>query len=138
MRPGEMADLAAAMIAAGIARLELIGPDFRLALARGEAAPEETDETAGGTEAAAETDADVIPVTAPALGMLLRAHPLHERPLAGDGEAVVAGQAIALLRIGALMTPVAAPANGVIVAALAEEGALVGYGDRLFDFLPHD
>jgi len=33
---------------------------------------------------------------------------------------------------------VPAPADGMIVAAVPEEGALVGFGDRLFDFLPND
>ena len=41
-------------------------------------------------------------------------------------------------QIGALLTPVPAPANGLIVGALPEDGALVGYGDRLFDFLPQE
>lgn len=46
--------------------------------------------------------------------------------------------AIALLRVSALLTPVAAPADGMIVEAIPEEGTLVGFGDRLFDFLPQD
>jgi acetyl-CoA carboxylase biotin carboxyl carrier protein len=126
----DMVDLAAAMAEAGVARLELTGPDYRLVLARGGVASAQA-------APAAEPDADLVPVTAPALGTFLRTHPLHERPLSGDGEPVVAGQAIALLKVGSLMTPVPAPADGMIVAALPEEGALVGYGDRLFDFLPN-
>lgn len=134
MRPAEIADLAAAMAAAGIARLELSGPDGALTLARAAAAAE-----AGGCiEAEAEAEAGILPVTAPALGAFLRTHPLHDRPLAADGEAVLAGQAIAVLRVGALLVPVPAPADGMIVAAIPQEGALVGYGDRLFEFLPQD
>ena len=128
MRPEDLAEVGAAMAAAGIVRLELTGPDYRLALSRGTSA-------AAAVADAAEPETDVVPVTAPAIGTFLRTHP---RPLAADGEAVVAGQAIALLRIGALLTAVPAPANGLIVAAAPEEGALVGYGDRLFDFLPQD
>lgn len=131
MRPGDLAALAAEMAATGIARLELTGPDYAVTLARG-AAP------ADAAREASEPEAELVPVTAPALGAFLRTHPLHDKPLAADGEAVVAGQMIALLRVGSLLTPVAAPADGVIVAAIPEEGALVGYGDRLFDFLPHD
>ena len=134
MRPEDLAEISDAMAAAGVARLELTGPDYRLVLARGAAAGAAAPEG----DAAPEADPDVVPVTAPAIGTFLRTHPLHDRPLAADGEAVVAGQAIALLQVGALLTPVSAPADGLIVAALPEEGALVGYGDRLFDFLPHD
>lgn len=131
MRPAEIAALSALMAENGIARLELTGPAFTLALARGGAAP-------AAPEAAAVPEPDVVPVLAPALGRFLRTHPLNDRPLAADGAAVVAGQAIALLAVGALLTPVPAPSDGMIVAATAEEGALVGYGDRLFDFLPND
>lgn len=130
MRPAEIAALSALMAEHGIARLELTGPAFTLALARGGAAP--------ATVEAPEPEPDVVPVLAPALGRFLRTHPLHDRPLADDGAAVVAGQPLALLQVGALLTPVPAPADGMIVAATAAEGALVGYGDRLFDFLPND
>ncbi|MBP7003036.1 acetyl-CoA carboxylase biotin carboxyl carrier protein subunit [Amaricoccus sp.] len=130
MGPDEIAALAEAMAEAGIGRLELTSPDFALALSRGA--------VGAAAESATLPEPDVAPVTSPSLGTFLRAHPLHEAPLAADGEAVVAGQPIALLRIGALLVPVPAPADGIVVAALPEEGALVGYGDRLFDFLPND
>lgn len=130
MGPEEIAGLGAAMAAAGVGRLELTGPGFALSLARGGAV--------AAAEEVAEPEAEPVAVTAPALGAFLRAHPLHEAPLAADGEAVVAGQAIALLRVGDLLTPVTAPADGIVIAALPAEGALVGYGDRLFDFLPND
>jgi|tagenome__1003787_1003787.scaffolds.fasta_scaffold20882521_3 acetyl-CoA carboxylase biotin carboxyl carrier protein len=133
MRPDDLTEVAAAMTLAGVGRLELKGPDFHLVLACGAGdAPVATE------VALAQPDAEIVPVAAPGLGTFLRTHPLHDRPLAGDGEAVAAGQAIALLQIGALLTPVPAPANGLIVGALPEDGALVGYGDRLFDFLPQE
>lgn len=130
MGPQEIAALADAMAETGVGRLELTGPDVALTLARGGAG------TTAKPVAAAEPD--VVPVTSPSLGMFLRRHPLHEAPLATDGAAVVAGQPVALLRVGDLLTPVVAPADGIVVAAVPEEGALVGYGDRLFDFLPND
>lgn len=131
MLPEDIATLAAEMATAGIARLELSGPGHTLMLARGASAVDVVPE-------AAELEAELVPVTAPALGTFLRTHPLHDKPLAADGEAVVAGQIIALLQVGVLLTPVPAPADGVIVAAIPEEGALVGFGDRLFDLLPQD
>lgn len=132
--PEDIAGLAAAMAAAGIARLTLSGPGFELVLDRGETAARGADAPGAGPE----PEAALTPVTAPSIGVFLRAHPLHDAPLAAVGAAVVAGQALALLRVGDLLTPVPAPADGVIVAALPADGALVGYGDRLFDFLPND
>lgn len=133
MRPEYLAEIAAAMTSVGVGRLELTGPEFHLVLGCGA-----EDASIAAEEAPAEPDAGIIPVAAPGLGTFLRTHPLHDRLLAGDGEAVAAGQAIALLRIGALLTPVPAPANGLIVEGIPEDGALVGYGDRLFDFLPQE
>jgi len=131
MRPDDLAEIAAAMAAAGIARFELDGPDVHLVLGRGTAlVPEDASAT--------NESAEVIAVTAPGVGTFLRAHPLHNRPLADHGETVAAGQAVALLQVGALLVPVASPAGGVIVDAAAEDGTLVGYGDRLFDLSPQD
>jgi acetyl-CoA carboxylase biotin carboxyl carrier protein len=131
MRPQDIAALGAEMAALGIARLELTGPDFALTLGRDGA-------HADGPPDVPEPKIDPVPIAAPSLGTFLRTHPLHEKALAADGESVVAGQAIALLQVGALLTPVPAPGDGIIVAAMVAEGELVGFGDRLFDFLPHD
>lgn len=136
MRPDDIAALAAEMAKAGIAQLELTGPDFTLALARGAAPATAAPQVEPQVETEAETE--LLPVTAPSLGAFLRKHPLHEKPLASDGETVIAGQTIALLQVGTLLTPVPAPADGMVVAAIPAEGTLVGYGDRLFDFLPQD
>jgi len=136
MRPNDLTEVAATMATTGIARLELTGPDFRLVLSRG--APSGLAAAGDALEADTDPATEVIPVRAPGIGTFLRTHPLHDRPLAGDGEAVVAGQAIALLQVGALLTPVPAPAGGLIIATVPEEGALVGHGDLLFDFLPQD
>lgn len=130
MRAGDLAGIAAAMTAAGVARLELAGPDVRLVLGRGAAPAAEA--------AAADQSAGPIAVTAPGVGTFLRSHPLHDRPLADDGETVVAGQAVALLQVGPLLVPVTAPVGGLIVGAAAAEGTLVGYGDRLLDLAPPD
>jgi acetyl-CoA carboxylase biotin carboxyl carrier protein len=130
MRPEELAEIAAAMTAAGIARLELTGPDVNLTLGR--EAPDVQD------AAEADANAEVIAVIAPGVGTFLRTHPLHDRALADRGETVAAGQAIALLQVGALLVPVVAPTGGLIVDAAADDGTLVGYGDRLFDLLPQD
>jgi acetyl-CoA carboxylase biotin carboxyl carrier protein len=129
MRPDDLSAIAASMAAAGVARLELDGPDVHLVLGRG-AVP--------APEAAAEASPALVAVAAPGVGSFRRAHPLHDRPLVDDGATVAAGQPLALLQVGPLLVPVAAPAAGLIVAAAVADGTLVGYGDRLFDLAPQD
>jgi acetyl-CoA carboxylase biotin carboxyl carrier protein len=135
MRPEDLSEIAAAMAAAGVARLELTGPDLRLVLGREARAEPLTIELEDESVA---PDAQTIAVAAPGVGTFLRAHPLHDRPLAAAGDAVAAGQTVAMLRVGALLLPVVAPVAGIVIAAAAPEGTLVGYGDRLFDLLPQD
>jgi acetyl-CoA carboxylase biotin carboxyl carrier protein len=135
MRPENLPEIAAAMAAAGVARLELTGPGVRLVLARGASA----EPRAIGNEAeTAAPEAETVAVSAPGVGTFLRAHPLHDRPLAADGDAVGAGQALAVLQVGPLLLPVVAPTAAVVVEAAVEDGTLVGYGDRLLDLLPQD
>lgn len=131
MRPEDLTGIAAAMAAAGVARLELTGPDVRLVLGRGASAePVEVETMAPAAE--------TIAVVAPGVGTFRRAHPLHDRPLAAVGDAVGAGQSIAVLQVGALLLPVAASTAAVMIDAAVEDGTLVGYGDRLFDLSPQD
>jgi acetyl-CoA carboxylase biotin carboxyl carrier protein len=135
MRPEDLSGIAAAMATAGIARLELTGPDVRLVLGRGASAgPLAVEVEAKSTAPRAET----IAAVAPGVGTFLRAHPLHDRPLAVAGDAVGAGQVIAVLQVGALLLPVVAPAAAMVIDATGEDGTLVGYGDRLFDLSPQD
>lgn len=132
-RPEDLAEIAAAMALAGIARLELIGPDVRLVLRRGASA-----ELLAVEAETMASKAETIAVSAPGVGTFLRAHPLHERPLAAVGDAVGVGQPIAVLQVGALLLPVVASAAAVVIDATVEDETLVGYGDRLFDLLPQD
>jgi acetyl-CoA carboxylase biotin carboxyl carrier protein len=135
MRPEDLSEIAAAMAAAGVARLELTGPDVRLVLGREARAEPLTSELEDETVT---PDVQTIAVAAPGVGTFLRAHPLHDRPLADNGDTVGAGQPIAVLQVGALLLPVVAPAAAMVVEAAVENRTLVGYGDRLFDLLPQD
>jgi acetyl-CoA carboxylase biotin carboxyl carrier protein len=135
MRPADLSEIAAAMAVAGIARLELTGPDVRLVLGRGARAEPPVIEVETKTRAA---EAETIAVAAPGVGTFLRAHPLHDRPLAAAGDAVGVGQPIAVLQVGALLLPVIATAAAVVIDAAVEDGTLVGYGDRLLDLSPQD
>ena len=65
MRPEDLAEIDAAMAAAGVARLELTGPSYRLVLARRAAAVTAAPES----EADPDADPSVIPVPAPAIGI---------------------------------------------------------------------
>lgn len=75
-------------------------------------------------------------VCAPRAGFFYITHPLESQPLVAVGDAVKKNQPVACLMIGELMSPVLAPADGVLGAPLAAQGALVGYGDALFSFEP--
>lgn len=135
MRVGELAAIAAAMARAGLARLKLEGPGLYLVLERG---PQSVSAEAAAAGAVPSDLGRPQPVRlgSPGPGTLLWAHPLHEAPLAAEGEAVAAGRPVALVRVGDLLLPVRAPVAGVVVRALAEEGALVGWGDALFELRP--
>ena len=70
---------------------------------------------------------------------------LAKAPLAGvfqpiDGPLrrhVAAGDTLAFIRVGPIVLPVKAPRGGALVRTLAEIGALVGYGDPLFEIEPN-
>ena len=125
-------DLAAWLDQAGLDELELTGPGGRLLLRR------------GGDRAVAAAPPDEAPedafdvVASPGVGHFLVCHPLREEPLAGPDDAVVAGQTIGLLRVGALLLPVPAPRDGVVARLVAEDRALVSYGDPLVELWPQD
>jgi acetyl-CoA carboxylase biotin carboxyl carrier protein len=114
------------LAATDIDRLDLTGPEGSLTLHRGGAAPPE----AHTPEPAA------IDVVAPALGLFLDRHPLATRPFVELGEEVAAGELLACLQVGALLTPVRAPQAGIVAVRVPVAGALVGYGTILFRLHP--
>lgn len=69
----------------------------------------------------------------PAMGQLCSEHPLGAWPPAEPGQAVTAGQVVAFLRLGELVLPVTSDRDAAIAARIAADGALVGYGDALFE-----
>jgi acetyl-CoA carboxylase biotin carboxyl carrier protein len=82
--------------------------------------------------------AEPAAIRAPSLGVFLHGHPSTEGLLARAGQTVRKGDAVGLLRIGALLLPVLAPHDGVIVDHLAEDGVIVGYGAPLLRLQPHE
>jgi acetyl-CoA carboxylase biotin carboxyl carrier protein len=75
-------------------------------------------------------------ITASSVGVFLRQHPLRDAPAAQAGQAVRAGHILGFLRVGALLLPVSAPRDGVILDVPALDGAVVGYGATLIRLLP--
>jgi acetyl-CoA carboxylase biotin carboxyl carrier protein len=132
------AEIAAWLAATDIDVLELDGPDGRLRLVRSgrhaarveEASPVESTD---GPELSGEGH-DTI--RSPGVGHVLHAHPLHETPLAQPGTRVAAGQAVALLKIGAMLIPIPASSDGVVAAFVAPDQSLVGFGDPILDIRP--
>jgi acetyl-CoA carboxylase biotin carboxyl carrier protein len=108
---------------AGIDYLELSGPDRQLRLGRAI-----RQELLVKTTDGASADTHAVTVKAPMAGTLLHSHPMRRVPLAPCGSRVRAGQTLALLQVGALLVPIDAPCDGVVVEVVAQEGALVGFG----------
>ncbi len=71
-------------------------------------------------------------ITAPHIGIFLKAHPLDSKDVALP-RLVRQGEIIGYLKAGGLMRPVAAPSEGVLVRCLVDEGTLVGFATPLFE-----
>ena len=74
------------------------------------------------------------PITSPGLGAFTSKAPLTGESFARPGTKVQAGDIVAMLAVGPVVTPVAAPSDGTICRTLVDEGKIVGFGDHLFDF----
>jgi acetyl-CoA carboxylase biotin carboxyl carrier protein len=117
----------------GIELFELRGPGTLLRLKRNGASYAVQPETAPVSDAAVPASGTTQVVRAGSVGVLLHAHPLRQAPLVQVGDVVRAGQALAVLRIGAVLLAVAAPRDGTVASILAADGATVGYGEPLVE-----
>lgn len=128
MTPDEVRQIAAWLEASGLDTLELVTPRMRLRL------------TVGGDPAAPAAAEPAPPavagIEARHAGVFLPAHPWRDAPLVPPGQHVQAGQVVALLRVGLLLQPVTAHADGTVGRCLATPGALVGFGTPLLEFSP--
>jgi acetyl-CoA carboxylase biotin carboxyl carrier protein len=127
-----------------LANLELEGPDgLRLHLVR---APQGTaaagtvlclaDEAAASTTAPQAAAVDGTTLRAGAAGVLRRVHPLQTAPLVQPGQAVQAGQVLALLQLGSLLLPVCAPCAATVEAWCCDDGQPVEWGQALLRWRP--
>jgi len=127
--------LAGWLAATDITWLELRGPGVHLRLHHDGTQVQAVPAGAGFPHASGKT-VETMPVRAPSVGVFLHAHPLHEKPLVAPGEAVSAGQVLGLLRIGALLLPVASPGAGTFAGHAVEDSGTVGYGAVLAHLSP--
>lgn len=72
-------------------------------------------------------------VKAGSVGIVLHSHPLRTEPLVRMGEEVAAGQTVALLKIGLVLLPVAAPRAGIVSRIVATHESAVGFGEPLLE-----
>ncbi|HET7014171.1 MAG TPA: biotin/lipoyl-containing protein [Streptosporangiaceae bacterium] len=90
----------------------------------------ESSESAATAEQAAEPG--LAHVTSPAVGVFYRAPEPGADPFVAEGDAVSAGQQVAIVEAMKLMIPVEADQPGRIAKVLKEDGEPVEYEERLF------
>ena len=126
----EIERLAAWCASAGIGEIELAEAGFSLRL--------HVQAVAETPVAAAEPPkAETVfkGVRAPGVGVFRLDHPTTGRPIAEPGQTVRKGETVGVLQVGPCLKAVVAPADGVLGAALAEDGAVVGYGTPLYELV---
>ncbi|GAA4334637.1 hypothetical protein GCM10023165_10590 [Variovorax defluvii] len=74
-----------------------------------------------------------MPLRSPGIGLLCVKHPLTGLEPVREGEPARQGQILAFLRTGDVLTPVVADRDAAAIWPVAQDGALVGYGDVLFE-----
>lgn len=76
--------------------------------------------------------ADAPAITAPLVGTFYAASAPDAAPFVKVGDRVSKGQTVCILEAMKMINEVPAPCDCVIEAVLAQDGALVGFGDPLF------
>ncbi|SDA91188.1 biotin attachment protein [Mesorhizobium qingshengii] len=71
-------------------------------------------------------------VRALGVGIFRLDHPTTGHPVAEPGQTVRKGETVGVLQVGPCLKAVLASADGVLGAALVEDGAVVGYGTPLY------
>ncbi|RVA30600.1 biotin attachment protein [Mesorhizobium sp. M7A.F.Ca.US.001.01.1.1] len=124
----EIERLAAWCASAGIGEIELVEAGFSLRLNM-QAVVAETPVVAVAPKA----ETVFKGVRAPGVGVFRLDHPTTGRSVAGPGQVVRKGETVGVLQVGPYLKAVLAPVDGVLGAALIEDGAIVGYGTPLYE-----
>ncbi len=85
----------------------------------------------GAASAADDTFAKGTRVESPSVGLFWRSPSPGAPPFVEVGQAVAAGDTVAIVEVMKLMNHVAAPVDGVVTAILVENGASVEYGQTI-------
>lgn len=72
-------------------------------------------------------------ISSPSMGVLRLTHPQRDKPFVTVGSEIKEGQIIAFLQNDELLEEVKANCSGVLVAAVAEEGQVIGFAQPLFE-----
>jgi biotin carboxyl carrier protein len=70
------------------------------------------------------------------LGTFYRAPKPGDRPYCEVGDKVLAGDVLGLVEVMKMMNRVITPVEGEVHLVLAEDGALVEFGQELFEIIP--
>lgn len=119
------------LAATDITLLELTGPGKSIRLRRD--GPGASVDNLPGIAPPPAVAATATPVKAGSVGILLHSHPLRPDPLVQVGQTVEEGQTVALLKIGLVLLPVAAPRAGTVTRIVAAHGTAVGFGEPLIE-----
>jgi hypothetical protein len=124
--PATIAFLTEALTAAGLEGLEISRPDGQLRIViSGE----------GGAQVAAPRAPGAAPVVvkAPLAGHFCAEHPAAAVTPRTLPRSVSDADLLGFIRVGHVLLPLRAGRSGVLTRLLAEPGALVGFGDPLFE-----
>lgn len=72
-------------------------------------------------------------IHSPSMGILRLTHPQRDEPFVKMGTEIKEGQIIAFLQNDELLEEVKANCSGVLVAAVAQEGQVIGFAQPLFE-----
>ncbi|WP_296746879.1 biotin attachment protein [Mesorhizobium sp.] len=131
MTAEEIERLATWCAAAGISEIELAEAGFSLCL---RVQPAGTEPRAAAAEAP-KAEPALKTVRAPGVGVFRLVHPTTGHPVIERGQPVRKGEIAGVLQVGPYLKGVVAPEDGTLGVALAEDGAVVGYGTPLYELL---
>ncbi len=147
----EIEELIDLMRRSGVSELSLELPDYKVKIKRapeGEtvaagapgapaaAAPEANNAPGVGGQANVTIIAEVVSVVSPVVGVFHNGGLGEPRTPINAGDSVQEGQLLAVIEAMKVPNEVRTPVSGVIAQVVVEDGAAVGYGDRLFLIQP--
>ncbi|SDD50703.1 Biotin carboxyl carrier protein [Variovorax sp. CF079] len=136
MTPSELQRVVLSLQSCDVTYFECEGPQgvFRIRFSRqpGTQAPSDGDLTSTEQAPLGASGASTC-LKSPGIGIFCVKHPLTGLEAMREGGGVKKGQILAFLRAGEMLTPILSDRDAVAIRQASAEGALVGYGDVLFD-----